>query len=402
MRDMIFVSMENWDDIWRRNQFLCAAFTRRFPGLRILFVGLSRDVSHAVRTRRFADLHRPVMRHPAGFPTITFCRPFKLLPTSLAVGRNVNDWLFRRTVRAAARRLRMHRPVLWLNPHYALHMAGHMGESQVIYDITDDWTELSQEPFLKTLTIAQDAALCRRADHVIVCSQHLYQAKRPLARHLHLIPNGVDAAHYRSVPDRREPLPEEARKWPKPVLGYTGTIHPDRVDVALVEQIARGLVQGSVVLLGPNLLTEPQRRRLEACKNIFSHPPVPYGQIPSYMRAFDVCITPHRVTPFTASLNPIKLWEYLAAGKPIIATPVAGFIDYPQHVYLAADAAGFLTAVSQALKEEPSRVAARQAEVTAHSWEARAEQIASLLAPPSSAPPPDSAESHSLEPLAHA
>ncbi len=53
------------------------------------------------------------------------------------------------------------------------------------------------------------------------------------------------------------------------------------------------------------------------------------------MRAFDVCLTPHLVTPFTESLNPIKLWEYLAAGKPIVATPVAGFREYPELVRLA-------------------------------------------------------------------
>jgi teichuronic acid biosynthesis glycosyltransferase TuaH len=52
---------------------------------------------------------------------------------------------------------------------------------------------------------------------------------------------------------------------------------------------------------------------------------VPYAEVPEYMRAFDVCITPHRMTLFTESLNPIKLWEYLAAGKPIVSTDVAGF-----------------------------------------------------------------------------
>lgn len=388
MRDLIFVSMENWDDIWRRNQFLCAGFLRRFPDLRILFVGLPRDVSHAVRSGHLAAVRAPQLLHPPGYPAITLCRPAKYLPTSLALGRRCNDWVFRRTVAAAARTIGMERPVLWLNPHYAVHMVGRIPAARIIYDITDDWIELTQSAFIKQLTIAQDAQLCRRVDSVIVCSQKLYELKQPLARDLHMIPNGVDAAHYHSVAQpyaqngsASAAIPAAARAWPKPVLGYTGTIHPDRLDVDLVEKMARGLTAGSIVLIGPNLLSPADIKRLKATGKVFLHPAVPYREIPNFMRAFDICITPHRVTPFTESLNPIKLWEYLAAGKPIISTPVAGFRDYPQHVYLAADAPSFLAAVPVALREPAPKIAARLEAAAHHSWDARIAQIVPLLEP---------------------
>jgi len=115
---------------------------------------------------------------------------------------------------------------------------------------------------------------------------------------------------------------------------------------------------------------------------VFLHPPVPYHDVPRYMRAFDVCITPHRVTPFTNSLNPIKLWEYLAAGKPIISTPVAGFVDFPHHVYIASDSATFLRLLPCALAESPTRVTARQAEAVRHSWEARVTEIIDAITAP--------------------
>jgi glycosyltransferase involved in cell wall biosynthesis len=388
MRDLVFVSMENWDDIWRRNQFLCAEFTRRFPDLRILFVGLPRDVSHAIRKHRFNDLRSPHPIHPPGFPNITLCRPLKFLPTTFALGRWTNDLVVRLTIKHWMRRLHLENPILWLNPHYAVHMVGRMGESKVIYDITDDWTELTQTPKMKNLTIRQDRELCRKADQVIVCSQRLFDIKRTLTKNLHLIPNGVDAEHYLSVTDKHAILPAVATEWSRPILGYTGTVHPDRVDVNLVERLARKLSPGSVVLLGPNMLPEAQRRQLLACGNVFFHPAVPYQQIPEYMRAFDVCITPHKVTPFTAGLNPIKLWEYLAAGKPIISTPVAGFTDFPQHIYLASDAQSFLDQLWNALTEPASRIAARRAAVAQHSWSARVEQIAALLEPQPAQPSP--------------
>ncbi len=369
--------MENWDDVWRRNQFVCAGLARRFPNRKILFVGLPVNVTNDIRRGRLPSLSADAA--VPGLPNITLTRPLKLLPDTLGWGRRLNEALFRRHVRAAARRLGMQSPILWLNPHSAVHMAGQMGESQVIYDITDDWTTLTQSPALTKLTIAQDAALCRRADAVLVCSERLYEMKQGLTERLYLIPNGVDADHYKSVLDGAGPLPSPAEDWAKPVLGYTGTIHPDRVDVPLIEALAKRFSSGTIALVGPNMLTGEDKQRLAACGNVVLTGPVPYAEVPEIMRAFDVCITPHRVTPFTESLNPIKLWEYLAAGKPIVATPVAGFRDYPQFVRLASDADGFADAVEAVLMEDPSMGEARRSEARHHSWNSRLDKIVEVM-----------------------
>ncbi len=378
MRDLIFVSMENWDEVWRRNQFLCAGLARRFPGYKILFVGLPRDVTNGLRRGRLPSLGADD-EAVSTLPNITLTRPLKLLPNTLAAGRRLNEALFRGHVRRAARRLGLQSPLLWLNPHSAVHLAGRMGERAVVYDITDDWTTLTQSPALTRLTVAQDAALCRRADAVVVCSERLFEMKRGLAHNLHLIPNGVDADHYRRVLDGTGPPPAPADGWPRPVLGYTGSIHPDRVDVPLVESLARRFPQGTVALVGPNMLPDADRRLLQSCANVVLLGPVPYARVPDIMRAFDVCITPHRVSAFTESLNPIKLWEYLAAGKPIVATDVAGFRDYPQFVRIAEGADGFARAVEDALQEAPALGEARRAEARRHSWEARLDHALRVL-----------------------
>ena len=100
---LIFVSLENWDDIWRRNQFVCAELARRYPDMQILFVCPPRDVSNALRTRRLGSLRGPNNWHPEGFPNITVTRPLKLLPSTLAVGRWVNDFMARVHVRGMLR-----------------------------------------------------------------------------------------------------------------------------------------------------------------------------------------------------------------------------------------------------------------------------------------------------------
>jgi glycosyltransferase involved in cell wall biosynthesis len=255
-----------------------------------------------------------------------------------------------------------------------------MGESAVIYDITDDWTRMRQPAKLARLVERQDAELCAKADAVIVCSQRLHDLKRPLvaADRLHLIPNGVHVEHYRGVLDKSTPGALMARQWPRPIMGYTGTIHPDRIDVQLIRQLASAPGIGSVVLVGPNHMPA---RDLESLRlpNIFMTGPVPYEQIPEVMQAFDVCIVPHKVTPFTESLNPIKLWEYLAAGKPIVSTNVAGFRDFPHLVALAQTPGQFIAASLAAIHEESKLADARRAEAGKNSWETRVDDIEQVL-----------------------
>jgi len=178
------------------------------------------------------------------------------------------------------------------------------------------------------------------------------------------------------------PLPEAAAQWIKPVYGYTGSVHPDRVDVELVREFAQR-VKGTVVLLGPDMLPPQAKARL-ALPNVVIFGPVPYAQVPAYMRAFDVCIVPHRMSAFTESLNPIKLWEYLAAGKPIVSTDVAGFRDYPKLVRLARTADELVAAAHAALAEAgiaegESLAAQRQAIARENSWQQRVDEIERVI-----------------------
>lgn len=377
MRDIVFVSLEDWDDIWRRNQFICERIVERHPTARILFVSPPHNVLRSlVRGEIRAFLGQPANRvHP--LPNITTVAPWQVLPNRYRWCRRFNEWLMRVHVRCAARRLKLNPPLLWLNPHDAVHLVGHMDEAVVIYDVTDDWSELKQPPAKKRLMVEQDTQLCRLASAVIVCSEGLFHRKRPLAANVHLVPNGVDATHYAKVLEAHE-ASTEAADWPKPVMAYTGTLHGERLNIELVRQIASIQGVGSLVMIGPNHLSSAEIERLRL-PNIFLLGPVPYERLPIYMSSFDVCIVPHLVTPFTESLNPIKLWEYLATGKPIIATPVAGFRDFPQFVYLAADVSEFARALPMALQENRAHSERRRTEAARHSWDVRVATIEEIV-----------------------
>ncbi|MDQ2730480.1 MAG: glycosyltransferase, partial [Armatimonadota bacterium] len=373
MLDLIFVSMENWDEVWRRNQFLCATLARRYPALKILFVGLPRNVAHHIRNGKFADLFRPATWRLADYPGITVTRSLRVCPESIPGGRKFNEWFSRWQIHRVARGVGIKSPVLWLNPHYAVHMAGRMGERAVIYDITDDWALAKFSSGREDINLIrmQDRELCQKADLVIVCSEALEGSRRPLAKRILLLPNGVDSAHYQSVSIR----PAEQR-WPGPVFGYTGTLHDDRTDVEIVLALARAFPHGSVVLVGPDMLEAAASRLLEPQKNVYRTGSVPYSEIPRYMASFDVCIVPHVETPFTDSLNPIKLWEYLASGKPVVSTNVAGFRSYSDLCSIASGPEAFVQACQKAVDEKnnPGR-AARMEVASRNGWESRVDRL---------------------------
>lgn len=378
--NLIFISLENWDDIWRRNQFICAELSRRHPDRKILFVGLPHDVSHSLRRGRFSQLRADAPQSLSEFPNIFFFRPIKWWPNTLRAGRKANELAFCRQVRAAARRLEFTTPLLWINAHSASHMVGKIGECGVVYDITDDWTSANQPPAARQLIIEQDAALCRLADATIVCSQRLFEMKLPLARRLFLVPNGVDLQHYAAVADGTSVTDVSTEKWNHPVLGYVGTVHPDRVDVALIEIVAQAFPQGTIALVGPNLLREVELRRLSALNNVVLTGAVSYQRVPHFLAAFDVCLVPHLESEFTESLNPIKLWEYLATGKPVVSTDVAGFRDFSSLCHIASGAEAFVEACKMAMAKDESGQAARLQAARENGWNTRVDQIEDVLA----------------------
>jgi glycosyltransferase involved in cell wall biosynthesis len=270
---------------------------------------------------------------------------------------------------------------LWINQHEAGHLVDAEIAPNSIYDITDDWTKFSGNQLQLELITKQDATLCKSCDHVIVCSQQLFDDKATLVDpdNLHLIPNGVHVDHYEAVTDTRVPVQKIAEHWTKPVFGYTGTIHGDRVDVNLIASVAKAYPGATIAMVGPNLLDQAEQQVLDRFSNIVFAGSQPYADLPDIMRAFDVCMVPHVVTPFTESLNPIKLWEYLAAAKPIVSTNVAGFRDYPDLVSVAYTSDEFVSLLTLAPSESPGLPALRQQAARQHTWDKRIEAVEALL-----------------------
>lgn len=414
MRDLIFVSLEPWNAIWRRNQFLCAQLSQRFPEMRLLFVESPLFSLESWKKKKRVPTFARRLRRIEGFPNVRAFTPVKPLPNPLPGGRAFNERTMLAQIGRASKLVGLRDPLLWMNPHDLGFLCGHLNERGLVYDITDDWELAEPEGEGRERIRTLDREMCRRADLTIVCSGALFESREGIARRLLLLPNGVDAAHYEHLDsrDRRTcghfdaqghfcaddeslaPAPTQSgidhASWPRPVFGYTGSLHPERIDLELVKALSRAFPQGSVVLVGPNhFATDALQKELEGHANVFAPGAVAYKDIPDIMAGFDVCIVPHQRNEFVESLNPIKLWEFLAAGKPIVSADVAGFRDFPHLVRLSSDEAGFVAACGAALQEvnacagngngTPCLCGERQREALEHSWTARTDELLSAL-----------------------
>lgn len=383
-RQVVFVSLEPWDEVWRRNQFVCRELTRR--RWEILFVEPAADWSAGLRRGDRAQFERRPMWSPreleglAGRVWVT--RPVKAAPKTTRTGRVVNAGLLRRHLARRLQTLGWRRPALWINDQRAVCLTGGaMDWSRVLYDVTDDWGSGLAASRFQRQVILDDESLCRVADVVVVCSERLEEMKQPLARQVELVPNGVDVEAY--CRDEEVEMPAATEAWQGPVLGYTGTLHSERLDLALLESLANKW-PGTIAMVGPDHLSDEDRRRLDAV-GIVRTGPKAFAELPGWMAKMDVMIVPHRVSGFTESLNPLKLWEYLAFGRPIVSTPVAGFRSFPEHVRLASDAERFFESCQCAVNEAASAKQRRRLLAMEHGWEARVDRIEPLLQPRSSA-----------------
>lgn len=342
--DLVVCSLEPWDDVWRRNQFLVDGLLERHAVNRVLFVEPSCDPLHQIRTGQRPQLGRGLEAVPGYDGRLHRLELTKWLPRS--AGPWAERWL-RRGVRRAARRLDLRAPVLWINDPGWAHLVAATGWP-ALYDITDDWAAADRSRREHQRIVANEALLLKACAAVVVCSPSLARSKGR-TRDVELIPNAVDLARYRA------PLPRPADLGGARTAVYIGTLHEDRLDVDLCVRLGEALAAegAALVLLGPNALTAENTQRLSEARGVRMLGARPHHQIPAYLQHADLLVVPHTVDDFTDSLDPIKLYEYQAVGRPIAAVGVSGFRQLDGAAGVRIRAPGELAAAAAELIADP-------------------------------------------------
>jgi len=214
-----------------------------------------------------------------------------------------------------------------------------------------------------------ETQLLRDAELTITTSTWLDDAITPHAKQRALIRNAGEYEHFAKVPDSIYRDPQGRR-----IIGYYGAI-AEWFDLDLVESVARQHPDCSLLLIGAD--TANAKSRLAKLPNVTLTGEVPYSDLPHYLHGFDVCLLPFKVIPLTLATNPVKAYEYLGAGKPIVTVDLPEMAQFEGLVYVADGKDAFLAAVSSVLSrpEPDALIQQRKAFAAGQTWQHRAEAL---------------------------
>jgi glycosyltransferase involved in cell wall biosynthesis len=366
---LIVHSHLRWDFVWQRPQHILTRLAQDAP---VLFL------EEPIFLDDVADGHLDITE-----PSPNVYRAVPRLPASLRGNYDASIAEVRSLALAALGRgemaARFESPVQWFyTPMPAPAMLGAFREVGVVYDCMD---ELSKFRFAPPDLVRRERMLMEAADIIFTGGRRLWEAKSQHHRNVHFFGCGVDNDHFARARDAQTPVPDDmawAREIEGKVAGYYGVID-ERLDYDLIAQLAASDPALHVVMVGPTAKVDPAA--LPQASNLHWMGQRSYGELPNYVRVFDVCLMPFALNEATEYINPTKTLEYMAAGRPIVSTAVADVVrNFTPVVRVARDAEDFVRGVMlDARHPSAARIADGINMARAHSWDATVRAMRDLM-----------------------
>jgi uncharacterized SAM-binding protein YcdF (DUF218 family)/glycosyltransferase involved in cell wall biosynthesis len=381
-RHIVCISSIDWDFVWQGHQEIMSRLAQ--AGYVVLFIE-----NTGVRPLRLSDV--PRLRHRLknwrrgvnGFreeQANLFIYSPLLLPFPYSrVARALNGALLRRSLRRWMRVVGFGRPLVWtyLPTPTALDLIHELDPEVTVYYCADDFPSSSAAA---RRVAASEQRLFAEADLVFVTSERLRERAARTSNAVHLFPGGVRYEAFAAVREAAPSPPDDLRDLPRPLIGYVGGIH-QWLDQALLAETARLMPSASFVLVGP---LQTDTRAFANLPNVHLLGARPHTEIPTYIGAFAVGLVPYRRTEYTANVYPTKLNEYLAMGKPVVATDLSEIrrfnAEHGDVVAVASEPAAFAEAIREALtKNEPSARERRIEVAKTNGWTVKIARMTALI-----------------------
>jgi glycosyltransferase involved in cell wall biosynthesis len=292
--------------------------------------------------------------------------------------RSLNRRLLRFQVGRAARRLGMRAPILWAYAPQAEELVGRLGPSVTIYHCVDDVA--AQKGVDAESFRAAEQRFAAAADLVIASAPALAERMRTLNPRVLYAPNVADTPAFARA---LEPGPVDAaiEALPRPRLVFHGAIVATKLDLGLLAELARLRPAWSIVLVGPEGAGDPggDLSALREAANVHLVGARPATDLPTVLRGADAGLIPYAINDLTRSVFPMKVYEYLAAGLPVLSTPLPA-LEGVEEIDVVSDAAALVAAAEREFAADtPERRQACSQAALGHSWESRIEEIEAAL-----------------------
>ena len=291
-----------------------------------------------------------------------------------AVIRKFNEWFISFSVRRVMKGLGMIHPIVWMTIPHMEPVVGRLGEEVVVYYCVDDYSEM---PNVDKAAIKKiEGRLLRKSDVVFTTSRALCEERVLVNPNTHHSPHAVDFAHFHKATFPETLIPEDVASLKHPVVGFFGLIE-DWMELDALEYAVQTLPDFEFVMIGRVVVDVS---RFDKYLNIRFIGKRPFGDLPGYLKHFDVCISPKKRNNYTKYVNPIKIKEYLAGGKPVVSTWTKEMEYYEGYVHLAKTREEFADFIRKAVKEDgPLERKNREDYVREDTWDRRVEEISRVV-----------------------
>lgn len=269
----------------------------------------------------------------------------------------------------------IHRPLLWIENLRAADMLDYFDPVLTVFHISDLFAEC---PYTVNRQILRrrEEIIINRSDLIICVSQRLQQAKSKSGKKVAYLPHGVDFEFFREADENDAEL-ENLKQVPRPRAGYFGTMTANN-DIELLSFCAQKLPHISFVLAGE--ITGGDYSQLTKLDNVHFLGKVPYEKIPNLCASFDVCMLQWKMNDWIRHCNPLKLFEYMASGRPIVSVPIEEVKQYCELLSIAESKEAFCEAILWEMEHDTPERAKHRIEIARkHSWNNHIEQLSLLI-----------------------
>jgi glycosyltransferase involved in cell wall biosynthesis len=378
-RDIVCLGFGEWDaELWTNQQHLMSRLAERNRVLFLESLGLRQPRLAGTDLRRMARRAGRAVSGARAVDGLHVQSPLVVPIHGRARIRTLNAHLLRAQVAHTVKALGFERPLLWSYVPQADWLVDALQPSAIVYHCVDDIA--AQKGVAAAAFREAEAHFAARADLVLASAPALAERMRELNENVFYAPNVADTAQFAKALEVGFVDPAMAT-LPGPRLVFTGAVVATKLDLELLEGVARARPNWTIALVGPVGAGDPLTdiSALEGLPNVHLLGPRPYVALPEVLRGADVALVPYAINDLTRSVFPMKVYEYLAAGLPVVATPLPALAETTQ-ISVAADAPATVAAVERALAEDGQAARrARSAAVQTNSWDARLAEIDSYL-----------------------
>jgi len=376
-------SSTDWEGWWGSRQQVMSRLARR--GYRVLYVEQMAGLEHLwrypeLRQRKFRRWKEGLHQVQENLWIIS---PPPLLPGRY-YARSINKTnirLVKNLVKQQIHVLKFPAPVLWFYKPEHVDLLNNFNAQLSVYHCIDEWAAGTSGRKRQQIT-TMDNELVSKADLVFANSPLTFEKKVHLNPNTYRLPSGVNFNHFSQGILPEFPNHPAMASIPAPRIGYSGTIN-NRLDYEVLEQIADAHPEWSLVFVGdpyPWTMQASQIRRLARYPNVYFPGKFSFQEMPAILKSMDVCLLPYIDDERGQFRSPLKLYEYLAAGKPVVSLVHPEASEFAAYIYIADSSDAFIQAVSRAMNENsPELIQSRLEVARKHSWDRRVDTIETAL-----------------------